>query len=135
MFIIGNKYNRRRDLHNIYGGNPQSGISKCANFPIIFIFTSPLGRIHGYDDKWVTQEVYQYTGEGQFGNMELMRGNRAIRYHESIGYKIHLFSKTLPGEYEYIGEFRYLKHIFVSGNDTDQRMRNMIVFQLEKVEF
>ena len=39
-FIKGHEYNRRLDLHGKYGGSRQSGISSCADYPMIFIFTN-----------------------------------------------------------------------------------------------
>ena len=79
MFKTGKIYNRKSDLHGLYGGNRQSGITPCAVHPIIFLFSSPIGRIHGYEDKYISDQVYQYCGEGQFGDMEFRRGNLAIR--------------------------------------------------------
>lgn len=48
MFKIGKIYKRSK-LHDSYGGNRQSGISNCANYPRIFIFTGKSGEQHGYE--------------------------------------------------------------------------------------
>lgn len=132
MFEIGKIYHRRTDLHSKYGGNPQSGIAPCANYPIVFLFTSPRGEEHGYKDGWISDTVFQYTGEGQYGDMELTRGNLAIQRHKEQGRELHLFQRYGHGLYTYVGEFEYLKHEIRSGDDTDKNRRKMIVFYLKK---
>ncbi|HPO58776.1 MAG TPA: hypothetical protein PLV53_08020 [Anaerolineaceae bacterium] len=133
MFTIGKVYNRRKDLHKVYGGNSQSGIAPCAKHPIVFIFTSPTGKKHGYRDHWLSETVFQYTGEGQYGDMELVRGNRAIVNHVKDGRQLHLFEDVGHGDYRYLGEMAYLDHEVVRGEDTDKNSRNMIVFRLQRV--
>lgn len=74
-------YNRRKDLHEPYGGNQQSGIASCGNHPLIFLFSAPEGEEFGYKDDWISDDEFIYTSEGQRGDMEFVRGNRAIRDH------------------------------------------------------
>ena len=133
MFNIGEVYNRRLDLHKKYGGNIQSGIAPCANHPIIFIFTSPEGKNYGYEDRSVSETEYLYTGEGQFGDMELTRNNLAIVKHKEDGREIYLFKKIKSGFYEFIGEFEYISYKFQQGVDTEKKKRNKIVFTLRKI--
>ena len=130
MFEIGRIYHRQKDLHDIYGGNRQSGISSCANHPIIFLFTSPEGSQHGYFDRWESDQIFVYTGEGQFGDMELVRGNKAIQNHLQMRKQLHLFKKINRTEYIYEGEFEYVKHEFVFRSDTENRSRKTIEFYL-----
>jgi len=75
-------YNRRRDIHAMYGGNWQSGKSPSKEFPFIFIFSGKTGKQYGYDDRWDNANVYTYTGEGQNGDMEFTRGNLALYEHK-----------------------------------------------------
>jgi hypothetical protein len=133
MFRSGRLYNRQKELHNKYGGNRQSGIAPCANHPIVFLFTSSTGRLHGYRDGFISDTEYKYTGEGQLGDMELSRGNLAIKNHVSKGRNLFLFKKEHNGDYSYVGQFRYKRHSFESGIDTDENDRRMIVFTLEKI--
>lgn len=133
MFTEGKIYNRRKDLHEKFGGNTQSGIAPCASHPIVFIFTSPSGKKHGYQDRWLSDTVFQYTGEGQYGDMELLRGNQAIQSHIEKDRELHLFQKVESGQYRYIGKFEYMDHETLSGEDTDQNRRKMIVFRLKKI--
>ena len=134
-FEIGKMYNRQTELHDKYGGNRQSGIAACAKYPIVFLFTSPSGITHGYQDGWISEDIYHYTGEGQVGNMELVRGNLAIREHKSRNKQLHLFEKIKSGSgmYRYIGQFEYVNHQFRSALDSDQVQRQAIVFELRRL--
>lgn len=133
MFTIGKTYHRRNELHKKYGGNQQSGISACAKYPIVFLFTSPRGKEHGYRDRWLSNVIFQYTGEGLYGDMELIRGNRAIQNHKEDGRELHLFQQIDIGQYVYSGRFEYVDHEVKSGEDTDRNSRKMIIFRLKKV--
>jgi 5-methylcytosine-specific restriction protein A len=130
MFARGRKYHRQTDLHGRFGGNRQSGIAPCASHPYVFLFSSPRGEEFGYHDGWVSQNEYSYTGEGQFGDMEMVRGNRAIKEHETNGRELHLFEKVDRGYYTYLGEFRYLGHQVRPGTDVEGRNRSQIEFRL-----
>lgn len=50
MFDIGKEYKRKEDIHNLYGGQSQGGISTPKNHPFIFIFTSDAGEQHSNMD-------------------------------------------------------------------------------------
>jgi len=76
MFEKGNLY-IRRELHDKYGGNRQGGISNCAKYPFIFVFTGKAGKYHGYEDGWSEDGYFHYTGEGQKGDMTFTKGNKA----------------------------------------------------------
>ena len=41
--------------------------------------------------------------------------------------------KVRNGEYRYEGEFEYLNHSFERGPDTENKMRNIIIFKLKKI--
>ncbi len=80
-FIPEQIYNRRKDIHAIYGGNWQSGICPTSKYNYIFIFSGKSGKQHGYEDGWDNQNIFTYTGEGQIGDMQFTRGNLALRDH------------------------------------------------------
>ena len=82
MFKKNQEYNRVNDLHKKYGGNRQVGISNCPNHPIIFIFSGPTGKKHGYEDGWDENNYFRYSGEGQKGDMKFIRGNKSILNHQ-----------------------------------------------------
>lgn len=132
MFQKDQIYNRRKDVHKVYGGQEQGGISTPANHKVIFLFTSTTGHEHGYKDGW-NEEGYLYTGEGQTGDMSFTRGNKAILEHEGAKKSLHLFEYVSLGHVRYIGEMRYTSHKIVQGKDTMGNMRKMIVFTLKEV--
>ena len=78
-------YNRRRDIHAVYGGQQQGGICTPSRHSVIIVFTGSTGEQHGYVDGWTSEGVFRYFGEGQVGDMVFERGNRAIRDHLGNG--------------------------------------------------
>lgn len=107
LFTVGRIYNRKNEIHKVFKGNPNSGISDCANFPYVFLFWSPEGKDFEYVDGWVEpNKIFQYSGGGQEKDMEFTRGNKAVRDHEKNNKELHLFQKVEPGFYKYIGQFR-----------------------------
>jgi 5-methylcytosine-specific restriction protein A len=134
MFERDKLYHRQNDLHAPFGGSRRSGIAPCAEHPYVFLFTGPSGEHYGYHDGWCSATEFSYTGEGQVGDMELARGNRAIREHEADGRDLHLFQKTdCSGYYKYLGQFKYVSHEICSGQDIDGKERSVIVFRLKLV--
>lgn len=69
-FVVGQTYNRRRDIHDRFGGQMRSGIVTPAKHPVVFIFTGR-GTRHGYIDEWSADGTFRYFGEGQIGDMTL----------------------------------------------------------------
>lgn len=135
MFERGKTYHRRTDLHARFGGNGQSGIAPCVEHPYVFLFTAPVGEEYGYQDGWLSTTQFSCTGEGQAGDMEMARGNRAIQRHAAAGRELHLFEKTdRGGHYRHLGQFRYVSHQLRRGSDVDGDERSQIVFTLELVE-
>ena len=132
MFIIGEKYSRAKDIHDQYGGTRQSGISPSGSHPFIFLFTGDSGEAYGYEDGWQQDEsVFLYTGQGQVGDMEFFRGNKAIRDHISDGKQLFLFKATGKGRpVEFIGEFECASIDFSQGPDVNGDLRKTIRFNL-----
>ena len=77
-FEVGDIYNRQRDVHGQYGGQPQGGMATPKGYPVIFLFTGEGGAEHGYRDEFKPDGTYHYTGEGQRGDMSFVRSNRAL---------------------------------------------------------
>lgn len=46
-FMPGTNYNRVDEIHSLYGGQRQGGISTPAKYPLIFIFTGDSGEKFG----------------------------------------------------------------------------------------
>jgi len=131
MFKKNAVYNRRKDLHEPYGGNQQSGIASCGSHPFVFLFSSAAGEEFGYKDGWISDDEFVYTGEGQRGNMEFVRGNRAIKDHVINGKQLHLFEHYKMGDYKYLGEFQYNSFEYQNGKDANGRDRQIIRFHLK----
>ncbi len=132
MFKIGAIYNRRSDIHKNFGGNIQSGIANSPKHPFIFLFSAIKGEEYGYKDGWISETDYVYSGEGQTGNQEFKRGNRAIRDHVANGKQLHLFERHGLGTYKYVGEFALVSHEFVNAKDFNDNSRQLIKFLLRK---
>lgn len=132
-FVEDKIYHRKSDLHDRYGGQHQSGIATCAKFPYIFLFTSPDGEEYGYRDGWESENIYVLTGQGQFGDMQMKRGNKAILNHFADKQELHLFKKVSPGYYKYVGQFVYDSHDIIQGKDVEGKTRKIIQFKLRKL--
>lgn len=135
MFEIGRVYSRRSEIHGPYGGQWQGGISTPRDWPLVFLFTGENGEQYGYRDGWDDNGVFLYTGEGQEGDMEFVRGNRAIRDHALDGKDIHLFQALGKGVgYRYLGRFVCSTWEFRRGMDVTGDERRVIVFHLIQPE-
>ena len=69
-------------------------LSRPSNHPVVIIITGEEGLEHGYADRYRPDGAFEYFGEGQVGDMELQRGNRAIAEHSTLGKSLLLFRKT-----------------------------------------
>jgi 5-methylcytosine-specific restriction enzyme A len=130
-FEVGRVYDRRRDVHARYGGQQQGGISTPRHAPYVFLFSSPTGEQYGYHDGWTDDGVYLYTGEGQAGDMEFVRGNQAVRDHAAEGRDLYLFES--PGNRDgcrYVGQFHCAGWETRVAPDTAGSPRRVIVFHL-----
>ena len=65
MFEVGRIYNRREEIHAVYGGQQQGGISTPRECPLIFLFTGKSGKRYGYEDGWNSEGVFLYTERGR----------------------------------------------------------------------
>ena len=132
LFKVGEVYNRMSDIHNKYDGQQQGGISTPAEFPYIFIFTGTTGGDYGYRDGYDNEGVFNYTGEGQIGDMKMTKGNLAIRDHQKNRKEIYLFEKFLSG-YRFVGLCNYIDNRIEKLKDRNGELRDAIVFRLDIV--
>jgi 5-methylcytosine-specific restriction protein A len=132
MFISGAVY-RRRNLHQQFGGQQQGGISTPARQPMVWIFTGEQGGQYGYEDGFRDDGTFWYTGEGQIGDMEMVRGNLAIQNHVQLSKKLHLFEYTGPGTVQYVAEMVYTGHHGEVAADREGTPRRVIVFELAPI--
>lgn len=97
----------RREIHGLYGGQDQGGISTPEGSRNILAFTDPAaGRKYGYDRFEGLREdgSFAYTGQGQEGDQTFRFGNKALRDAAVNGSIVRLFRKhgTLA---TYVGTF------------------------------
>ena len=59
----------------------------------MIIVTGEEGLQHGYADRYRPDGVFEYFGEGQVGDMQLHKGNRAIAEHSAEGKSLLLFGE------------------------------------------
>ena len=132
MFVQGRTY-RRRDLHKTHGGQRQGGISTPAGQSFILIFIGDIGEQYGYKDEWIDDVLFLY-GAGPRGDMEFVRGNRAIRDHIQDGKDLHLFKYVRTAYVRYIGQMICTGHHERRGPDMDGHDRTIIVFELAPID-
>lgn len=133
-FVVGQIYNRRRDIHARYGGQMQGGISTPAEYPFVLAFTGASGTRHGYADEMTADGTLRYFGEGQSGDMSLTRGNRAVAYHAADGKDLLLFGTLGAGSVRFPGPFNCAGYRYQNGPDSTGAQRQAIVFDLVPVE-
>lgn len=131
MFDIGKEYKRKEDIHNLYGGQSQGGISTPKNHPFIFIFTSDAGEQHGYKDEYRDDGVFGYTGEGQVGDMKMASGNKAILEHAKNNKIIYVFEYTKKAYVRYVGSAECLGYHEEIRPDREGDDRTVFVFHLD----
>ena len=130
MFVVGKVYDRQVDIHRKYGGQQRGGISTPASFPFIFVFTGESGSRYGYEDKFADDGIFYYTGEGQVGDMEMVRGNRAILEHGKNNKDIFLFEYIHKGQVRYIGKVSCIGYHAEQKPDRTGAYRRVYIFHL-----
>lgn len=132
-FEVGQRYNRWQ-LHDVYGGQRYYGIATPADYPAVFLFTGDSGEEYGYEDKFLPDGRFLYTGEGQQGDMEWNGGNAAIRNHKQNGEELHVFEDTdEPWIVTYMGQFEYVDHRIDTLPDETGTPRDAFRFELQPV--
>ena len=122
---------KRKELHDHFGGNRQSGISAPAKFPVIFLINSSGGDENGYEDGWMEdKKTYLYSGEGRYGDQKLTRGNLQICQHVQRGKRIYLFEETTDTYIKLIGEFYFIDYLESQGLDLTGQNRLIYKFIL-----
>ena len=136
MFEVGKRYHRLKEIHEPYGGSRQSGISPSSTHPYIFLFFGKSGEAFGYEDGWQPDEqIFLYTGQGQIGDMEFIRGNKAIRDHVENQQRLFLFRAEGKGQpVTFIGEFECVSFDHAIGFDVNGNTRRTIRFNLMPME-
>ena len=132
-FEVGRVYNRRTDIHGRYGGQQQGGIVTPAAHSVVIIITGEEGLQHGYTDRYRSDGVFEYFGEGQVGPMQMIKGNRAIAEHSVAGKALLLFRKT-KGGVRFEGEMVFDRYHIERAPDRNGNERDAIVFELRALD-
>src|SRR5215207_4816312 len=96
---------------------------------MILLFSGETGEQYGYQDGW-RDGVFEYSGEGQHGDMPMLRGNLAIRDHAGNGKDLHLFTTKGRGMVEYVGQMVCAGYKTKTAPDLDGRAREALIFEL-----
>jgi len=131
--FIPNQLYKRSLIHDEYGGNRQGGISPSAKVPYIFIFSGKSGAQYGYKDRWDNDDIFTYTGEGQEGNMQFIKGNLAIREHQNRGKRLFLFEIEGGGLVKFISEMEFYDADYSLIPDKNGNSRIGIQFFLKRI--
>ena len=126
--FIPDQHYKRSDLHDIYGGNRQSGISPSGSKPYIFIFSGKSGTQYGYEDGWDNKDIFSYSGEGQEGDMKFTKGNLALKEHLNTGKRVFLFLYDRPGYVKFECELEFFDVDYFETYDRNQKSRIGIRF-------
>ncbi len=129
-FVVGQVYNRRQEIHARFGGQQRGGISTPTAAALIFVFTGDAGAAYGYEDTFKPDGTFWYTGEGQVGDMQMVRGNAAIAKHHQDAKKILLYESTRKDVVRFLGEVECLGHHTEQRPDRNGDLRNAIIFHL-----
>ena len=132
MFVKGRIY-KRSVIHDEYGGNRQSGICPSAQHPYIFIFSGTSGEAYGYEDRWVNDNVYSYSGEGQVGDMSFTKGNLRLQKHIGEGRRVFLFNYVSKGMVSFEDELIFIEADFFPSLDRLGKTRTGIKFFFKRV--
>ncbi len=124
---VGESY-LRTDLHTMFGGNPRAGICPTASGVVLIFSDPPSGTRYGYDQNdEVVAGVYRYTGEGQLGDQQLIRGNKALLSDREL----LLFSRQDAKSWTYVGEVALDAVPFETATAPDRlgNLRRVFVFR------
>ncbi|WP_152039943.1 HNH endonuclease [Salinigranum salinum] len=139
-YTVGQR-TKRAKIHERFGGNPQSGISSSGQVDAVFLFTDDEGD-NPYEDKWISETEFEYSGQGQQDDQNFDRSNpngRAnddLKNHAQYGKEVHLFEKSVENDsiVVYLGQLEYVDHDFKQRKDVDGNPRQEIRFELQLVK-
>lgn len=52
----------RQEIHRLFGGQRQGGISTPVGHAVVLLFSNTRGHAYGYQDGWREDGFYHYTG-------------------------------------------------------------------------
>jgi len=134
-YAMGQVYNRRKDIHKPFGGQERGGIATPKSCNWVFLFTGEQGEGYGYQDGLRADGIFEYTGEGQVGDMQFLRGNSAVLNHTAAGKQLLLFeAQKQKGLYRFLGSYICQGYDNRVGIDREGNERQIIVFHLSPLD-
>ncbi|WP_276253603.1 HNH endonuclease [Halomontanus rarus] len=139
-YTVGQR-TKKAKIHEQFGGNPQCGISSSAQVDAVFLFTGDHGN-NPYDDVWISETKFEYSGQGQRGDQTFDRSNQNgcmnddLKNHDEYGKEVYLFEKSVEDGsiVVYLGQLEYVDHDFKQREDEDNNPRQEIRFELRLVD-
>ena len=129
---------RRSELHDVFGGSRQSGISPSSKGDQVLIFSNARGIDHGYEDGWdENNQYFFYTGAGQKGDQDIesSRHNGKLLHHIENGDCVRLFYGTdKAGLYSYEADLSIVDYEYFQTHDTDGKNRLAVKFTFERLD-
>ncbi len=134
--LVVHRQYARAELTTRFRGQGQSGIVTPKGYPIILLYSSPRGEEYGYQDEWESELVYLYYGQGQKGDMEFKRGNKAIKNSAIDKKTVYLLKKrhSKDPSYRLEGIFVYDSFDWCTQDDPSGGTRRAIRFRLRRVD-
>lgn len=133
----GQEFSNRAAIHELLGGNLQSGITMATKAKAILLFKNAeeLYADHFYPKG--SEDYCLYTGIGRVGHQDSLKNysydlNIAVMSHKQQGMPLLLFEK-MQGKYRFVGEYQLTEtHQNVQPDDNNV-LRRVFVFHLEKI--
>lgn len=123
---------KRLDIHRVYGGARQSGVSLSKSEPVVFLFATNQWKVSHYPDEWDERGVHWFCAQGSSGNQKWTGVNKAIRDHHAVGRELLYFEglKGPGGLWKYIGSVVCIGHRRSVSIGLDGNERSIIQFGL-----
>lgn len=129
-FERGRIYNRKDDIHRVFGGQPQGGIITPADAAVVVAITGEKGIGHGYNDRVLPDETFEYFGAGRFGPMSMTDRNKGLFEHSQNGKSLLLFRDEKRKQLRFLGEYVCDAFEWRDAPDESKNLRPAIVFKL-----
>ena len=129
-FERGCIYNRKSDIHDVFGGQQQGGIITPAEAAVVIAITGEKGIGHGYDDRELPDSTFEYFGAGRLGPMKLTDRNKGLLEHSQNGKSLLLFRDESRKRLRFLGEYICDGFEWRDAPDESKAIRPAIVFKL-----
>lgn len=129
----------REQVREYFGGSLQGGIVPSKQGKTVLLYSDhSVADDYGYEDGWVHEQLYLYTGTGQSGDQSTRGMNGSILHHRERGFDVlRLFvayDKPRGAQvFRYVGKFRVDETepcFFRRNRGKDGNPRDAVIFRL-----